>query len=175
MPCAICKHEGHDYKKCPEFAKLKKKVSPFDYVALAENCIFEEDLAGFCSAGFLLINKKHEFLAINEKRNGVNLWNLIGGKREDFSETPIDTAVRELSEEAWNSPSLLPMQITAIRKYIWISSSKYFLIVAEVDRDPLVIPPFKDKMLRWFSLASYDLSLFHPFAVKMLTSFETMK
>ena len=150
------------------FKKVKNKVSKYNYVFENIRDIPKNDLDGFCSAGILLENEHNEFLAIKEFRNGKNMWNLIGGKRNNIHEQPSQTALREFEEETSNR---LSFNFNNFKKVIWVSESKYFLYNIYIKKKKITI--YKKKPdLKWFSLDYYNENDFHPFANIMINTYK---
>lgn len=159
--CRSCKTSNS--KDCVEFKK--QKVSNFDYIVFLQKDLYENDFAGFCSAGILLVDDFGNFLAVKEQRDGQLLYNLIGGKRDTYEETPLKTATREFEEETG-----VILNNVLIKSYTWFSFSKYVIVEAYVRKDINLGDNFK-----WFSIKNYNKNDFHPFAAKMLSSHENLK
>lgn len=158
--CSYCKG-NHCFNSCNIFKNLKNKITDYNYCVSNFVEIPENDFKGFCSAGILLLNGKGKFLAIKEYREGRELWNLIGGKREEYHETPLCTALREFTEETGYYLSIRP---ESVKQTFWFSKSKYFLQRVEIS-DSFI----KDNnKIKWFSISDYNELDFHKFASDML-------
>jgi hypothetical protein len=147
--------------------RISKLVTQNNYSVKNIDLVNSGDLAGFCAAGFIVTNKKKQFLVIKEQRNvngkiKVSL-NFIGGKRDRILETPLKTAIREFGEETLNSFTLKEDNVTPLL-YMWFSQSKYFLIHIEYDGDICL-----NDNLEWLDFSIYNLKKFHSFSGEMVT------
>lgn len=156
--CEECR-VNHNFKNCPKFQPYKHAVSKHSYTVSRINDIEERDRAGYCSAGIYLCCAGR-FLAIREERNDVELYNLIGGHRDFFEETPLQTAMREFQEETGINLSKLDIEV---KKYTWVASSKYILISVELRSGD---PNFYDNVT-WIP-KRYNKLEFHPYANAMI-------
>lgn len=120
-----CNRFGIDVKYCPRFKPLKHGCSKSDYIAESDK-IVDKDILGFCAAGFFIYHDDNILVAL-ETREGKELFNFIGGKRESKSETPYQTASRELQEEIKGDIK----DYEKGKKALWIAQSKYFLFPVE--------------------------------------------
>jgi hypothetical protein len=140
--CGLCS-EKHILKICPVFSDHKKKCSKTNYIGKLKN----EDLNGFCAAGICLYYRTADgyfnILMIEETRNEIKKYNFLGGRRDFFSETPYQTAIRELREETTTidgkqlldnifNEQLIQMK-HKISATIWSSGSKYCLFCIPVN------------------------------------------
>ena len=143
-----CNTNGIDVKYCPEFQPFKNATIKLNYFGFIDNA----ERLGYCAAG-LYASYNDMLLFVREERNGKNLLNFIGGKRESKEETPDKTAIREFIEETsdkHDNPLIeyshdrkcyilkSTHEITPIiykHKSLWIAQSKYVLFSAKVNKN----------------------------------------
>lgn len=175
--CGWCGLSGHILKTCPVFCVFKAFCSKDDYHDTLRSC----DYAGFCSAGILITTKirgETNILMIHEKRKGHDGFNLIGGKRDFWYETPMMTAMREFVEEVTDLSGESSFKLDRLgdlkeSSCCWISQSKYVLFHLDAEADDLIGSTGEHgSELRWVPLwhiRSRKVSV-HPFAMNMICS-----
>lgn len=138
--CAWC-NGLHQMKRCPEFIEAKQATTTLPYYAKIMR-MRDEEVNGFAAAGTMTRrigpNGTLQLLLIREFRNGVSSFNFIGGKRDNKVETPYQTAMRELKEEATGHLDSKDVdKITKTKPIVtfWIPKSKYILFVIDCDAD----------------------------------------
>ncbi len=168
--CQFCNKndccEGH-LKYCDKFKIVKKKVTPHSYIVYKISDIRKTEINGYCASGVFLVNEFNEFLAINEMRNDQCKYNLIGGKREIYDASSLDTALREFYEETNNCISLNNNKYpnVNIKCIMWESQSKYIVYYINIQKKCINM----NDNLKWFIASkNYSKIQFHPFANTML-------
>lgn len=125
LNCQECKDKKHILNQCPHFLPFKRSVSKESYVGELK----QEDIDGYCAAGILLTSNGKVLLA-KETRKDKTLFNVIGGKRDIFGESPWDCAKREFLEEtaAFDICAELKPSMTYFHNI-----SKYVLFIVRCD------------------------------------------
>jgi 8-oxo-dGTP pyrophosphatase MutT (NUDIX family) len=167
--CKECFSTEHKFKFCPLFVDFKNNVSNSNYIVNNYDEILERDILGFCAAGIFIVkhidNEPH-FLALNEKRHNKLLYNIIGGKRENLKESPINVAMREFKEET----NLEISMDEKIMKYVWFFKSKYIALVYNLENFNVsnAILEKSVNSLDWKSFKDLDEKIFHFFSKEMI-------
>jgi 8-oxo-dGTP pyrophosphatase MutT (NUDIX family) len=137
---------GHARKKCPLFKDLKRKTTPYPYIAVE---LRPRDTAGYAAAGVLLwhctSDGELKMLLAREVRKrgqvGGDKLNFLGGKRLKESTDPLTCAVDKVYEETAGqlSPATMERMRGGCPLVCWSSESKYvfflFELVGEEDCD----------------------------------------
>jgi len=178
--CSFCDQNGHTRQNCTEFKQRKAATTTLPYMCKLLR-LRKEEMDGFSAAGLLLWHKSENaneisYLMIKETRQNMAKWNLIGGKREHFTETPSLTATREFVEESAPLYSEEWLKLvkelnfgSALKHCIWFPQGKYVLYLYQVAQKLLVPKHCGD--FRWINNNNLLLNNswpVHEFAGQML-------
>jgi 8-oxo-dGTP pyrophosphatase MutT (NUDIX family) len=180
--CGWCLGLGHRLAFCPGFKPFKDATSNNNYVS--KNLGVRERI-GYCTSGILPIYVDHVteniyVFMIQETRDGVSLFNPIGGKRESRVETVEYTAIRELNEE-YNSKAVIhdyPILFTDFGEFrnsvaLWYAKGKYVLYSYLVEGIVDVNADYSRVNCKWIKLINVtDETVVFPFTREMITSLD---